>query len=131
MVAVEERYEWDFDMTFHFKAAQNLVAEPYEQHLTWFSTLRRLNTCLQITMNVILTWFSTLIESVQNLVAEQYEWDFDMIFHFKAPQYMVAEHYEWDFYMIFHLKAAQDLIAEQYEWDSENVLAVFSLSHSC
>ena len=37
----------------------------------------------------------------QKFVAEHYEIDFDMIFHFMAPKNM---HYEKDIDMIFHLK---------------------------
>ena len=36
------------------------------------------------------------------MIVEHYE-RFDIIFHFKAAQNLVAEHYERDFDMIFHL----------------------------
>ena len=43
-------------------------------------------------MEVIFTWFSTL-RSLEKLVAEQhYEGNFDMNFHFMAPQIWIAEH---------------------------------------
>ena len=67
-----------FDLIFHFKVDQNLVAN------------------LQSTMKEILTWFSTL-KAAQNLVADHYEIDFDIIFHITAAQNMVAVHYERDF----------------------------------
>ena len=38
-----------------------------------------------------------------------------MIFHFMEAQNLVAEHYEIDFDLIFHFKAAQNLVAERYE----------------
>ena len=38
-------------MIIHFKAAQNLVAEHYERDLARFSTLSRLKTWLQRTLN--------------------------------------------------------------------------------
>ena len=42
----------------------------------------------------------------QNLVAEYYEIDFDMIFHITAAQNMVALHYERDLDKIFCFKTA-------------------------
>ena len=53
--------------------------------------------------------------AAQNLIAEQYEIDFYMIFHFKAVQTVVAVHYERDFDKIFHIMVAQNLVAEHYE----------------
>ena len=50
------------------------------------------------------------------MVAELYERDFDMIFHFKAAQNLVAEHYVRDFGIIYHFKADQILVAEHCEW---------------
>ena len=38
----------------------------------------------------------------QNLVVEQCEIDFDIIFQFKVAQNMVAKHYVNDFHMIIH-----------------------------
>ena len=51
------------------------------------------------------------------MVAEHYERDFDMIFHFKAAENLVAVHYVRDFDIIFHfnIKADQNLVAEDYE----------------
>ena len=69
---VAEHYARDFDMIFHFKAAQNLVVERYE-----------------IDFDMIFH-----IKAAQNLVAEHYERFFDMIFHINAAQILVADHYE-------------------------------------
>ena len=54
-------------------------------------------------------------KTAQNLVAEHYERDFDLIFRLKAEQKLVVEQCELDFYMIFHFKEAQYLVAEHYE----------------
>ena len=54
-------------------------------------------------------------KAAQNLVAEHYERDFDLIFRLKADQNLVIEHCEWDFYMIFHFKEAEHLVAEHCE----------------
>ena len=40
-----------------------------------------------------------------------------MIFHYKAAQNLVAEHYERDFDLIFRLIADQNLVVEHCEWD--------------
>ena len=56
--------KYKFDMIFHIKAAQNMVAEHY--------------------MKTILTWFSTS--------RQLYEIYFDMIFHLQAAQNLIAEH---------------------------------------
>ena len=59
-------------------------------------------------MKEILIWFYTLRSlKSQDLVAEHYEWYFDMIFHFKADQNISAEYYERDFRIIFHFKMVQ------------------------
>ena len=51
----------------------------------------------------------------QNLVAEHYEIDFEIIFHFKTAQHLVvAEHHKRDFDMLFHFMVAQNLVAEHY-----------------
>ena len=50
-------------------------------------------------MKEILWWYSHF-KSAQNLVAEHYERDFDMIFNVKTVQNLVAEHCERDFDMI-------------------------------
>ena len=65
-------YERNFDMIFHFMAAQKLVAGYYERD---FDLILRL-------------------KADQNLVVEHCEWDFYMIFHFKEAQHLVAEHSE-------------------------------------
>ena len=39
-----------------------------------------------------------------------------MIFHYKAAQNLVAEHYERDFDLMFRLKADQNLVVEHCEW---------------
>ena len=68
--------KYKFDMIFHIKAAQNMVAEHYlyenyfdmifqlnatrynmKSILTWFSTSRRLKTSLQSTRNEIFNFF--------------------------------------------------------------------------
>ena len=38
-----------------------------------------------------------------------------MNFHFKVPQNLVAEHYKGDFDMISEFKGAQNLVTEPYE----------------
>ena len=43
------------------------------------------------------------------MVAEYYESDFDMIFHFKAVENLVAEHYARDFNISFHIKGGSKL----------------------
>ena len=50
------------------------------------------------------------------MVAEHYERDSYMIFHFKAAQKLVAEHehYVRDFDRIFYFKDAQNLVVEDY-----------------
>ena len=55
----------------------------------------------------------------ENVFAEHYATDFDMIFHFKQVQSLVAEHYVRDFDIIFHFKAVQNLVDEHYEIDFE------------
>ena len=79
MVALH--YERDFDMIFHFKVAQNLIADHYERYF-----------------DLIFHFMAD-----QNLVAEHYEIDFDMFFNITgltAAQNMVA-----DFDMIFCFEA--------------------------
>ena len=56
-------------------------------------------------MKGIFTCFSTL-RSLEKLVAEHYEGNFDMNFLFLAPQILIAEHYERDFDRIFLIMAA-------------------------
>ena len=51
-------------------------------------------------MKTILTWFSTS-KTLKNLIAEHYERDFDMIFHFNAAKNFVADYEERDFELIF------------------------------
>ena len=46
--------------------------------------------------------------ATQNLIAEHYERDFDMIFHFKLAQNLDAEHYVRNFDMIFYFLAAKN-----------------------
>ena len=57
---------------FHFKPAQNFVAEHYERDFDMIFHFK----------------------PAQKLVAEHYERDFVMVFHSKAAQNLVAEHYE-------------------------------------
>ena len=45
----------DFDNIFHFKVAQNLVAEHYDRDFEIIFLFKRLNTLLQSTMREILT----------------------------------------------------------------------------
>ena len=77
-------YERNFDMIFHFMAAQNLVAEHYEID---FDMIFRLNAAHNLVQKTIYIY---IIE-------------FYMIFHYKAAQNLVAEHYERDFDLIFRL----------------------------
>ena len=57
--------KYKFNVIFHIKAAQNMVAEHYKRTiLAWFSTSRQL-------YENYLTW---------------------MIFHFKAAQNLIVEH---------------------------------------
>ena len=44
------------------------------------------------------------LQAAQNLSAEHYGRDFEMILHFKAAQHLVGNHYERDFDRIFHLR---------------------------
>ena len=83
--------KYKFDVIFHIKAAQNMVAEHY--------------------MKTILTWFSTSRRSKFNCRALGYERDFDMIFHFNAAKNFVVEHEERDFELIFQFSTAQNVIA--------------------
>ena len=41
------------------------------------------------------------LKEAQNLIAEHYERDFDMIFHFNAAKNFVADYEERDFELIF------------------------------
>ena len=82
----------DFDMTFHFMWAQNLIAEHYERNLD---------------MNFD-------IKVAQNLVAKHYERYFDMTFHLKAAQNLVADQYERDFDRILHFK--REVEEEKVNW---------------
>ena len=82
----------DFDMIFHFKATQNLVAEHYGREFDMIFHFK----------------------AIQNLVAKHYERNFVMNFHFKVTQNMVADHYERDFDRNFYFKAVQNFVAEQY-----------------
>ena len=88
--------------------------------------------------------FHLKLEKAQNLVGQQHERDFHVIFHFKksqkiscralyegnfdlnflfmGPQILIAEHYERDFDMIFHVKAAQNFAAERYGKDFDMIL---------
>ena len=66
---------------FHFKVAEDLIAEHYERYLKWFSTSRPLKTWLQ----------------------NSYEIDFGMIFHITAAENLVPEHYERDIDRILHI----------------------------
>ena len=51
---VAKHNESDFEMIFYLNAAQNLVVEQYKRDfLTWFYTLKRVKTWLQITMKEI------------------------------------------------------------------------------
>ena len=77
-------------MIFHFKAAQNLVAE-HEHYVRDFDMIFH-------------------YKEAQNFIAEHYVIDFDMIFHITAAQNMVEEHYQRDFDMIFHFKACRTLV---------------------
>ena len=43
-----------------------------------------------------------------------------MNFLFKAPQILIAEQYEREFDMIFHVKAAQNFASERYGIDFYN-----------
>ena len=75
----------EFYIIFHYKGAQNLVAQHYERDFD-------LIFCLK---------------ADQNLVVEHCEWDCYMIFHFKEAEHLVAEHYErfWhDFSTLWWLK---------------------------
>ena len=102
--------KYKFDMIFHIKAAQNMVAEHY--------------------MNTILTWFSTSrqqyekyfdmifnLKAAQHFIAEHEERDFELIFQFKTPQNVVRRHFERGFDMIIHLKleTAQNLVRQQHK----------------
>ena len=51
-------------------------------------------------MKTILTWFSTS-KRLKNLIAEHYERDFDITFHFNAAKNFVADYEERDFELIF------------------------------
>ena len=62
ITAAQEHCEGDFDMIFHFKAAQNVVALHYERDFDMISCFK----------------------TAQNLVTEHYERYFDIIFHFKG-----------------------------------------------
>ena len=65
-------------------------------------------------MTEILKLFSSLIKAAEYVVAEHYERNFDMIFHFLVALNLVADHYARDFDMIFHFKVAQNLVAEHF-----------------
>ena len=55
-------------------------------------------------------------KTAQNLVAEHYKRNFDMIFHYmRLRTQLAAEHYVRDFYMIFQFKVAQNFVAEHNE----------------
>ena len=74
---LQSTYERYFDLIFHFKADQNLVADHYERFF-----------------DLIFHFIAT-----QNLVAQHYGIDFDMIFQFTAAQNLVAEiNYIWNRY---------------------------------
>ena len=60
------------------------------------------------------------LKAAQNLVAWQYERDFDMIFHSKRDFDMIF-HSKRDFDMIFHFKATQNLVTEHYERDFDTI----------
>ena len=57
---VAEHYDRDFEIIFHFKAVEKVVAEHYERDFDMVFHFKWLNTLLQSTMREILTWFSTL-----------------------------------------------------------------------
>ena len=50
------------------------------------------------------------IKVPQNLVAEQYDRDLEIIFLFKAAEKVVAESYERDFVMLFQFKRRKVLL---------------------
>ena len=68
-------------------------------NLTWFSTLWQLKASLQSIMN-------NIFNIIFLFMVEHYERDFDIISHFTDAENLVAEHYEWYFNMIFQFKAA-------------------------
>ena len=51
------------------------------------------------------------LKAAQNLIAEHYRRDFDMIFHLKleTAQNLVGLQHERDFHMIFHFKKSQKI----------------------
>ena len=61
-------------------------------------------------------------KTTQNLVAEHFVRDFEIIFYYKADQNLVAEHYERDFDTIFHFKQfntwLQSTVREILTWFS-------------
>ena len=103
---------YKFDMIFHIKAAQNMVAEHYMNTiLTWFSTSRQqYEKYFDLIFN---------LKAAQHFIAEHEERDFELIFQFKTPQNVVRRHFERDFDMIIHLKleTAQNLVRQQHERD--------------
>ena len=56
---VAEHYERYSDMIFHFKAAQNLVAEHYERYSDMIFLFMPETCWFQSIMQEILTWLST------------------------------------------------------------------------
>ena len=71
--------------------------------------------------------FHLKLETAQNLVEQQHERDFHMIFPFKKFQKkkkIVAEHYEGNFDTNFLFMAPQILIAEHYERDFDMIFNV-------
>ena len=78
---LQSTYEEYFNMIFHLRAAQNLVAEHYERDFDMIFHYKE----------------------VQNLVAEHYDIDFEIIFHFKEAQNLVAEHLWKIFWLDFRL----------------------------
>ena len=67
------------------------------------------------------------LETAQNLVGQQHERDFHMIFHSKKSQKkLVSEHYERDFDMIFHVKKAQNFAAKRYEIDFDKFFLIMA-----
>ena len=70
--------KYKFDMIFHIKAAQNMVAEHYMKTiLTWFSTSRQL--------------YENYFDMIFHLKATNQNY-FDMIFHLKATIWKLFWH---------------------------------------